>query len=98
METAMEFFKLFFTAQMVKEIVDHTNSYAVEHITEGSHRTYAQPDGSWKDTMLRLSIFFSLAHAFCLPSFIRLFLLRLMVLHKLLAHTVSLKVQWTFSR
>jgi len=50
METAVEFFKLFFTAQMVNEIVDHTNSYDVEYITEGPHRTYAQPDGSWKDT------------------------------------------------
>lgn len=44
------FLKLLFSAQMVNEIVDYTNSYAVEHITEGSHRTYAQPDGSWKDT------------------------------------------------
>lgn len=44
------FLKLRFSAQMVNEIVDYTNSYAVEHITEGSHRTYAQPDGSWKDT------------------------------------------------
>lgn len=50
MERAMEFFKLLFTAQMVNEIVDHTNSYTVEHITEGSHRTYAQPYSSWKDT------------------------------------------------
>lgn len=35
---------------MVNEIVDHTHSYAVEHIHEGSQRTYAQPDSSWKDT------------------------------------------------
>ena len=29
--------------------VNHTNSYAYEHIMEGTHCTYAQPDGSWKE-------------------------------------------------
>ena len=40
------FLKLFFTEELVNNIVRHTNSYAVEHITEGTHRSYAQADGS----------------------------------------------------
>ena len=67
MHTAVEFFKLFFTDELVNKIVEHTNSYAVQHITEGSHRTYAQADGSWKDTtpdeihrLLALLIYFGL--------------------------------------
>ena len=34
---------------MINNIVNHTNSYAYEHIMEGNHRTYAQPDGSWQE-------------------------------------------------
>lgn len=45
----VEFFHLFFTFEMILEIVKHTNSYACEHIMEGSHRSYAQKDGSWKE-------------------------------------------------
>ena len=44
-----EFFHLLFTFEMIVEIVNHTNSYAYEHIMEGSHRSYAQKDGSWKE-------------------------------------------------
>lgn len=50
MTKAVEFFHLFFTDEMVRNICDHTNSYAIEHISYGTHRTYAQPDGSWKET------------------------------------------------
>ena len=67
MQTAVEFFKLFFTEELVNNIVRHTNSYAVEHITEGTHRSYAQGDGSWKDTtpeeiyrLIALLIYFGL--------------------------------------
>ena len=67
MNTAVEFFKLFFTKELVNNIVEHTNSYAVQHITEGTHRSYAQADGSWKDTtpeeiyrLIALLIYFGL--------------------------------------
>ena len=50
MTKALEFFQLFFTEEMVSEICTHTNSYANEHIIEGSHQSYTQSDGSWKDT------------------------------------------------
>ena len=49
MKRAVEFFHLFFTVEMINNIVNHTNSYAYEQIMEGTHRTYAQPDGSWKE-------------------------------------------------
>ena len=49
MTRAVEFFHLFFTFEMIVEIVNHTNNYAYEHIMEGSHRSYAQKDGSWKE-------------------------------------------------
>lgn len=35
---------------MVRDICTHTNSYANEHIVAGSHQSYTQSDGSWKDT------------------------------------------------
>ena len=67
MTTALEFFRLFFTAEMVNSICDHTNSYATEHISDGTHQSYAQPDGSWKDTtpdeinrLIALLIYFGL--------------------------------------
>ena len=50
MTKALEFFHLFFTEEMVSEICTHTNSYANEHTIEGSHQSYTQSDGSWKDT------------------------------------------------
>ena len=49
MTKAVEFFYLFFTVDMIGNIVTHTNSYANEHIFSGTHQTYAQPDGSWED-------------------------------------------------
>ena len=34
---------------MIDSIVTHTYSYAQEKIFSGTHNSYAQPDGSWKD-------------------------------------------------
>ena len=48
MTRAVEFFHLFFTLEMINQIVDHTNSYAFERIIEQSHRCHAQKDGSWQ--------------------------------------------------
>ena len=48
--TAVEFFKLFFTAELVSNISNYTNSYAYGRIADGRHGSYAQRDGSWKDT------------------------------------------------
>ena len=50
MKKAVEFFNLFFTIEMINNIVAHTNSYAWEHIFSGSHQSYTSPDGSWKET------------------------------------------------
>lgn len=57
MTTALEFFHLFFTAEMINKICEHTNSHAIENIS----------DGSWKDVtpeeinrLIALLIFFSL--------------------------------------
>ena len=47
---AVEFFNLFFTNEMITNIVTHTNTYAWEHIYSGSHQSYTSPDGSWQDT------------------------------------------------
>ena len=67
MTTALKFFQLFFTMGMVNSIVTHTNSYAQEHIFQGSHGYYAQPDGSWQDVtadeikpLIALLIYFGL--------------------------------------
>ena len=49
MTKAVEFFYLFFTAEMISNIVKHTNSYANEHIFSGTHQSYTKPDGSWQD-------------------------------------------------
>ena len=47
---AVEFFNLFFTNEMITNIVTDTNTYAWEHIYSGSHQSYTSPDGSWQDT------------------------------------------------
>lgn len=67
MTTAVEFFHLFFSPEMVGNICEHTNSYANKHIISGSHQSYMQSDGSWKDTtpeeinrMIALLIYFGL--------------------------------------
>ena len=50
MVKAVDYFNLYLTVDMIDFIVNHTNSYAWEHITDNSHRTYALPDGSWQET------------------------------------------------
>ena len=67
MTTAVEFFQLFFTIDMINSIVTHTNSYAHEHIFEGTHSSYAKSDGSWQDVtadeikrLIALLIYFGL--------------------------------------
>ena len=67
MTRAVEFFHLFFTVEMINQIVDHTNAYAYERILEDSHRCYAQKDGSWKEVtsdeikkLIALLIYFGL--------------------------------------
>ena len=47
MTTAVEFFNLFFTVELINNIVTHTNSYAYEHIV--THQSYAKSDGSWQE-------------------------------------------------
>ena len=70
MTTALEFFKLFFTAELVSTIANYTNHYAYIHIADGHHSSYAQPDGSWKDTspeeiykLLGLHMYFGIVNA-----------------------------------
>ena len=69
MTRAIDFFYLFFTVDMIDSIVNHTNSYALERIFSGTHRSYAQRDGSWRnvtrDEMQRfiaLLIYFGFVH------------------------------------
>ena len=47
MTTAVEFFNLFFTVELINSIVTHTNSYAYEHVI--THQSYAKSDGSWQE-------------------------------------------------
>ena len=49
MTRAVDFLNLFFTVRLIDSIVEHTNSYAYAHIMAGSHKSYAQPDGSWQE-------------------------------------------------
>lgn len=67
MTKAIEFFHLFFTVEMINSICKHTNTYANEHMVEGTHQTYAQADRSLKDTtpdeinrLIALLIYFGL--------------------------------------
>ena len=50
MTKAVEFFHLFFTVEVINYICSHTNVYANEQIVSGTHCSYTQSDGSWKDT------------------------------------------------
>ena len=47
MTTAVGFFNLFFTVELINNIVTHTNSYAYEHIV--THQSYAKSDRSWQE-------------------------------------------------
>ena len=67
MTRAVEFFYLFFTAEMINNICNHTNSYAYERIFEGSFQSYTQADGSWPEVtadeikrLIALLIYFGL--------------------------------------
>ena len=67
MVKAFDFFQLFFTREMVKSIVLHTNTYAYIHISEGGFKSYTRSDGSWEPTtsdeihrLTALLIFFGL--------------------------------------
>ena len=67
MERPIDFFRLFFTKEMVERIVTHTNAYAYIRVGSGSHKTYTSSDGSWKDTtsdeiyrLIALLIYFGL--------------------------------------
>ena len=66
MKKAIDFFNLFFTVEMINSICTHTNSYANQHIFEGT-QTYAKTDGSWQDVtpdeikkLIALLIYFGL--------------------------------------
>ncbi|KAL9952183.1 hypothetical protein ACROYT_G039398 [Oculina patagonica] len=67
MTRAVDFFRLFFTVEMIKQIVTHTNAYAYERIIEETHQWYAQKDGSWEEVtpdeierLIALLIYFGL--------------------------------------
>ena len=67
MTRAVEFFYLFFTAEMINDICNHTNSYAYERIFEGSFQSYTEADGSWPEVtadeikrLIALLIYFGL--------------------------------------
>ena len=62
-----DFFKLFFTKEMVDSIVLHTNTYAYIHIAAGGFKSYTCADGSWQETtpdeihrLMALLIYFGL--------------------------------------
>ena len=63
----IDFFRLFFTKEMVESIVLHTNTNAYIHIAAGGYKSYTRPDGSWQETtsdeihrLIALLIYFGL--------------------------------------
>ena len=65
--TELEFFKLFFTTEIVTSIAKHTNTYAFVKVTEGGYLSYTRSDGSWEETsaaevykLVALMIYFGL--------------------------------------
>jgi len=52
MSNALAFFKLYFTDELLGDIVRHTNSYAYIKFADENHRLrdYMESDGSWRDT------------------------------------------------
>ena len=50
METATEFFKLFLLLEWSMKLWIIQTAMLLSISNEGSQRTYAQPDSSWKDT------------------------------------------------
>jgi hypothetical protein len=51
MNCELEFFQLFFTKEMLQEVVAHTNTYAHMQITQKSS-LYTNKEGSWTSTNL----------------------------------------------
>ena len=67
MTTELEFFYLFFTSEMIKSVVAHTNSCAFMKLAAGGHTTYTTRDGAWQQTtedemnhLIALLIYFGL--------------------------------------
>ena len=67
MTTELEFFHLFFTSEMIKSVVAHTNSYAFMKLIAGGYTTYTTGQGAWKETtvdeinrLISLLIYFGL--------------------------------------
>ena len=63
----VDFFRLFFTREMVESIVLHTNTNAYIHTAAGGYKSYTRPDGSWQETtsdeiqrLIALLIYFGL--------------------------------------
>ena len=50
--TELEFFKLFFTHEIVSSVATHTNSYAFKKTSEGGYTTYTNSDGTWDKTTI----------------------------------------------
>ena len=51
MATELEFFRLFFTPEMISAIATHTNTYAYQKVASRTYdRTYVTADGSWSET------------------------------------------------
>ena len=44
----LDFFQMFFTEELIQNIVKHTNKYAWKNITK--KQSFAKADGSWKET------------------------------------------------
>jgi len=44
----IDFFQMFFTEELIQNIVKHTNKYAWKHIA--TKKSFAKVDGSWKET------------------------------------------------
>ena len=69
MTTELEFFHLFFTPEMIKSVVTHTNSYSFMRLTAGGYATYTSEEGLWQNTtaeeishLIALLIYFGLVH------------------------------------
>ena len=69
MVKALDFFQLYFTGELVGNIVQHTNTYAYIQLADenSKHQSYAASDGSWRDTtpdeilrLIALLIYFGL--------------------------------------
>jgi hypothetical protein len=50
MTTELEFFRLFFTTEMIKSVVAHTNRYAFMKLVAEVYTTYTTGNGAWKTT------------------------------------------------